>query len=196
MTDLTNIQANISHLSPISTEEMALFFELGLLRKFKKNALVLRQGEDISPFMFIKRGCLMTYHEDEAGFKHVIQFGVAMWWTGDLQSMQDNTLSYYGIKAISPTEVYSFDQARFETLVSAAPGFERYFRLLFQKSLINHQKRIIRNISFSAEQRYEAFVSTFPKLEQLVPQKYVASYLGITPEFLSKMKARFYRQKD
>lgn len=188
------ITKHIQQISPVNEEDMLLFFELAKYQKVKKNTVLLAQGEQISPFLFIKKGCLMTYHQDAAGFRHVIQFGIEMWWTGDMQSMLEETASFYGIKAMEDTELYCFDRQHFEALTSKAPAFEHYFRILFQKSLIHHQKRIIRNISFSAEERYEAFVRTFPKLEQIIPQKYIASYLGITPEFLSKMKARLYRK--
>lgn len=185
------LAAHLQQKVALSHAEIRLFWELAHFRKYKKNQIVLEQGQ-VSPFVFICKGCLMTYHQDKSDFKHVIQFGLEQWWTGDIRSMQEESPSFYGIKALSPAELLLFDHARLQKLLAEAPVFEQYFRILFQNSLISHQKRIIRNISFSAEERYEAFWESFPKLELVVPQKYIASYLGITPEFLSKMKTRLY----
>jgi CRP-like cAMP-binding protein len=92
---------------------MDVFLELAQVKKIKKNHKVVEQGEAVSPLIFIQKGCLMTYHEDRSGFKHVIQFGLEGWWTGDIRSMQEETASFYGIKAIENTELYCFDLGTF-----------------------------------------------------------------------------------
>ena len=132
----------------------------------------------------------MTYYEDANADPHVLQFGQKNWWTGDLEAFTNGGESFYTIKAILPSEVLELSYDSFVGLCAAHPVFDRFFRIIFQNSLISHQKRIMRNISSSAEERYDAFTDNFPKLELTVPQKYIASYLGITPEFLSKMRSR------
>ena len=138
----------------------------------------------------ILSGCLMTYYEDASADPHVLQFGQKYWWTGDLEAFTNGGGSFYSIKAILPSEVLQLSNEAFIGLCAAHPVYERFFRIIFQNSLISHQKRIMRNISSTAEERYDAFVHTFPKMELTVPQKYIASYLGITPEFLSKMRSK------
>ena len=170
--------------------DVDVFFELAELQKVKKNQHITGQGDSHVPFILVKEGCLMTYHTDREGDLHVLQFGLPMWWTGDLEAFFQNKSSIYSIKAITDSEVYLLSQENFEELLKRSPAMERYYRILFQNALVSHQKRIMRNIAFTAEERYKAFVETFPKLELLVAQKYIASYLGITPEFFSKMKRR------
>lgn len=189
MNEIEIIQNFRKHIV-LSKDDIALLLDNLALKKLKKNEYLVKQGEDISPFVLIKSGCLMTYYSDRNHFKHVIQFGLDMWWTGDLSSFTHCKPSDYSIKAVLPSEIYYFDKDRFENLCNKLPIIEKYFRIIFQNSLVSHQKRIIRNISYPAEEKYKAFRNYYPKLELLVPQKYIASYLGITPEFLSKLRRR------
>ncbi|WP_106565994.1 Crp/Fnr family transcriptional regulator [Cecembia rubra] len=185
-----DILENFRTYVPFTKEEVKDFFGKGKYVKYRKNEVLVEKGDPVSPFIFIRKGCLMTYYSDSKNFNHVIQFGLDKWWTGDLQSFMQGTPSSYTIKAMSDTEVWTLDKNAFESLCAEHPSFERYFRILFQNSLISHQKRIIRNISFSAEEKYLTFVKNFPKLELLIAQKYIASYLGITPEFLSMIRRK------
>lgn len=152
--------------------------------------MVIRQGDSPSHFIFIAEGCLMTYLTDEGKAPHVLMFGFSGWWTGDIKAITQNQPSDYSIKALTDSRAYLFSREDFEALCAQAPVFEKYFRIIFQNSLVTHQKRIIRQISANAEEKYRAFKERFPKLELLVAQKYIASYLGITPEFFSTLRKR------
>lgn len=185
---------NLKNYVPFEKEELQKFFNIAKYQRFKKNEILVKKGEVVSPFIFIRKGCLMTYFTDDKGFHHVLQFGLDKWWTGDLDSFVTGNLSAYTIKAMTDTEVLIFDKESFETLCAKSPDFEKYFRMLFQNSLVSHQKRIIRNISYTAEEKYLTFVKNYPKLELLLPQKYIASYLGITPEFLSMLKKKLAKK--
>ncbi|WP_228527535.1 Crp/Fnr family transcriptional regulator [Pararhodonellum marinum] len=171
-------------------KELDAFFDLAHYQKFKKNEMLFESGPGSCPFILIKSGCLMTYFTGEKDFIHVIQFGIENWWTGDLNSFMQEEASIYSIKAMANTEVYILGKKEFESLCAKFPNFEKYFRILFQNSLVSHQKRIIRNISFTAEEKYLTFTQNFGKLELILPQKYIASYLGITPEFLSMIRRK------
>lgn len=188
--DRIEIVQNFRRHVDLPDDQIAVFFKHAEKKKLKKNTLLTRQGEQECPIALIKTGCLMTFHTDESNTDHVIQFGLDMWWTGDLHAFQNKAPSEYSIKAMAETDVYLLNHHAFETILSEASGFERYFRIIFQNSLVSHQKRIIRNISYSAEDKYKAFTAHYPQLELKVPQKYIASYLGITPEFLSKVRRR------
>ena len=171
-------------------EDVEAFFSLAEARSLRKNEYITVQGDHHVPFVLVKTGCLMTYHTDRNGDIHVLQFGTDMWWTGDLEAFFKDTPSLYAVKAVMDSEVYLLSKRNFEELLKRSPSMERYYRILFQNALVSHQKRIMRNISFTAEERFKAFKEAFPKLELLVAQRYIASYLGITPEFLSKMKRK------
>lgn len=172
---------------PFSNEDLEVFFKHTTREVVEKNKYLTRAKDDDSCFYLIESGCLMSYITDEEDHKHILQFGTDLWWTGDIESIMNRTPSTWTIKAIERTTVYKLTTDCYEELVSNNL-FERYFRILFQKSLISHQKRIIQNISFSAEKRYLAFINQFPQMELKAAQKYIASYLGVTPEFLSKLK--------
>ncbi|GAA5038816.1 cAMP-binding protein [Marivirga lumbricoides] len=169
-------------------EEIDIFFDKIEHQSYAKNAYLTKPGDLNPPFMLIKSGCLMTYFKDLNDHIHAIQFGQEMWWTGDLDAFFNGKPSKYGIKALTDVEVYLFKREIFELINNSSTLFERYFRQLFQNALISHQNRIIRNISFTAEEKYLEFIRLHPRLELIVPQKYIASYMGITPEFLSKLK--------
>jgi CRP-like cAMP-binding protein len=113
----------------------------------------------------------MTYFKDRNDHIHAIQFGQEMWWTGDLDAIFNEHSSSYAVKAIVASEVCLLTKEDFDDINQEHPAFERYFRILFQNALISHQKRIIRNISFTAEEKYLEFVKIHPRLELIVPQK-------------------------
>lgn len=174
----------------LSASDLDLFFQKAELKTYSKNEHLVKTGDQNVVFFLIKSGCLMTYFKDRQEQIHAIQFGQEMWWTGDLDAYFNEKPSKYGVKALSEVEVYFLTKESFEKINQISPAFESYFRILFQNALISHQKRIIRNISYTAEEKYLEFVKLYPKLELIVPQKYIASYMGITPEFLSKLKRK------
>ncbi len=178
-----------SHVD-ISDSDLDYFFEKAKFGKVRKNQLITAKGDLELYFILIRSGCLMTYFEDKSDHKHVIQFGTEMWWTGDLESFTKGGSSRYSIKAIDDSEVYLISKDLYDQMLMDIPAFDRYFRIIFQNALISHQKRILRNISYTAEEKYHEFLRYYPKIEMIVPQKYIASYLGITPEFLSKIRRK------
>lgn len=184
------IVKNLFEKIGVESCDVDAFFDLAEAKSVKKNEYITAQGDHHVPFILVKTGCLMTYHTDRNGDIHVLQFGTDMWWTGDLEAFFKDTPSIYAVKAVMDSEVYLLSKKNFEELIKRSPAMERYYRILFQNALVSHQKRIMRNISYTAEERFKAFKETFPKLELLVAQRYIASYLGITPEFLSKMKRK------
>ncbi|HMP99614.1 MAG TPA: Crp/Fnr family transcriptional regulator [Cyclobacteriaceae bacterium] len=169
----------------------ALHFQSLLLPvRLRQNEMIENAGEVTSYLIHVLSGCLMTYYTDKQDNDHVIQFSTATWWTGDLHSFSKQVPSIYSTRALADSEILLFPFKEFEGLLTRIPKFERLFRIIFQNSLVTHQFRIIQNFSTTAEERYEDFLKRYPSLEQYVPQKYIASYLGITPEFLSKIRRK------
>lgn len=156
----------------------------------RQNDLLVASGEPCKHMIYVCSGCLMSYYTDPQGNVHVIQFATSGWWTGDLHSFTNLTPSIYSTKALADSEVLLLSKTDLDDLFNKVSKFERYFRIIFQNSLVTHQFRIIQNFSFTAEERYLYFQNKYPSLEQFVPLKYIASYLGITPEFLSKVRRK------
>lgn len=189
MEDLT-ILSNIRRQVELSKEEEEFLLAILIPASYKHGDLVQEAGEVTRGMIHVNTGCLMTYYPDKKGNENVVQFATSGWWTGDLASIQSQEPSIYATRALADSSVYLLPNIRMDELLSRYPVFERYFRITFQNSLITHQRRIIQAYSFTAEERYDHFQKKYPQLEQYVPLKFVASYLGMTPEFLSKVRRK------
>jgi len=185
-----SILSHITRHVKLTKAEEDFFIALLLPVKLKQGEFVEKAGEVTSNFIHVNSGCLMTYFTDKEGNDQVIQFATSGWWTGDLHSLTTQQPSIYTTRALADSEVMLLPKVRMEELLDRHPVFERYFRIMFQNSLVTHQNRIIEAFSITAEDRYTNFQKKYPQLEQFVPLKYIASYLGITPEFLSKIRRR------
>jgi CRP-like cAMP-binding protein len=126
---------------------------------------------------------------DADGNEHVVMFATEHWWTADLGSFVNQEPADYNVQCLENTTVMAFTYDAIEELYTKVPQLERFFRLIIQRALVAAQKRIIRNLSMSAKDRYLLFRELYPNIEQRVPQYLIASYLGITRQFLSKLRA-------
>jgi CRP-like cAMP-binding protein len=185
-----NILSHITRHVTLTTQEQDLFISMLLPQKLKQGEFAQSAGEITCNFIHVNSGCLMTYFTDPKGNDQVIQFASSGWWTGDLHSLTTQQPSIYTTRALADSEILLLPKVRMEELLERYPVFERYFRIMFQNSLVTHQNRLIEAFANTAEERYSNFQKKYPHLEQFVPLKYIASYLGITPEFLSKIRRR------
>ena len=186
---LENIAKHI-HLEQGETD---FFFSLLTFRTLKKKEFLFRQGDICKTENFIAKGCLRMYTIDESGAEHIVMFGIEGWWVSDLFSFFTNTATEYYIDTLEDTELWQISKEHLDQLYERVPKFERFFRILLQNAFIAQQKRINQNLSFTAEQRYLDFVNKYPQLEQRIPQKQVAAYLGMTPVFLSMLRKKLSR---
>jgi CRP-like cAMP-binding protein len=136
------------------------------------------------------KGCLKTYYLDENGFEHIIDFSIEEWWADDLYSLLTQTASKSNIKAIEETDVLQISKTDLELLYQKIPKFERFFRILFQNAYITQREQINLALSASARERYLLFIKKKPYAEKRFSQKDIASYLGVTPQFLSTLKKK------
>lgn len=191
----SNLLAAINKVIPLTEEETSAFQSLLLPMKIRQGEMIEKPGEVTKYFIHVASGCLMTYYTDKDDTDHVIQFAQAGWWTGDTASLAKQIPSIYSTRALADTDLFLLPKSGMDDLLEKHLKFEKYFRILFQNSLVTHQNRLIQNLSATAEERYQAFVKKYPSLEQYVPQKYIASYLGITPEFLSKIRRKMMEKQ-
>ncbi|MEZ4944687.1 MAG: Crp/Fnr family transcriptional regulator [Cyclobacteriaceae bacterium] len=188
--DTFHLLKSISKHITLDAEEEKYLKSILLPMTMKQNEFIENTNEVTRYFINVNEGCLMTYYTDKEANDHVLQFATAGWWTGDLNSFTNGAPSIYSTKALTDSRVLLIPKIQMDELLKRFPKFEKYFRIIFQNSLITHQQRILRNLSMSAEERYQYFLQKYPTLEQFVPQKHIASYLGITPEFLSKIRRK------
>lgn len=174
----------------LSEEESNFLLSVIVPQRIKQGEVVESAGEVTRYFIYVGSGCLLSYYTDKQGNEHVIQFAMAGWWTGDIHSYTKGLPSIFTTKALTDSEVWLIPKASLDLLLEKYPKFERYFRIIFQNSLVTHQSRLMQSYSATAEERYLSFREKYPTLEQYIPQKYIASYLGMTPEFLSKIRRK------
>ncbi len=181
---------NISRHIKLDKAETEFLLSLLQVKKLKRKEFLLRQGEVCATENFVIKGCLRVYTINEEGVEHVLLFGIEGWWVADLYSLLAQKPAGYFIDALEDTEILQIAKDNLDLLYERVPKFERFFRIVFQNALIAHQQRIHENLTLPAEQRYLNFIKRYPAFEQRIPQKQVATYLGITPVFLSMLRKK------
>lgn len=179
----------------LDPEEERILVSLLTPRSFKKGQFITSEGEVNRYTNFITRGSARVYYIDHKGQEHVIQLGIKDWWVGDYPSFIMQRPGYLFTEALEPTEVLAFSYENQQKLYEQVPKTERFFRLLTQRAYAAFQQRMLQNLSLDAEKRYVAFFHAYPEMDRQIAQKHIASYLGMSAEFLSKIKKRILRQK-
>lgn len=185
---------NFKRYIPLSAEEEQLIVPLLTARSFKKGQLINAAGEINRYTNFITRGSARVYYLDRSGQEHVIQLGIKSWWLSDYPSFITQSPGYLYAEALEPTDALAFSYANQQILFERLPKTERFFRLLTQRAYAAFQQRMLQNLSMDAEKRYLAFREAYPDLDHRISQKHVASYLGMSAEFLSKIKKRVLKK--
>lgn len=189
------INKNVCKNVAFSEEELRIFNEHLQYKTIKKKTFLLQEGEICNFEAFIIKGCMRKYYIDKNGFEVILQFAIEDWWVSDIASFHDQKPSDLFIEALEDCEIFVLTPDKKEALLAKAPKFERQFRLLVQKNLSATQSRLINSIAQTAHERYADFLKKYPKIPQRVAQHYIASYLGISAEFLSKVRAKMAKGK-
>lgn len=174
----------------LSVDEEAILLSKIVQRNYLKDQYISQQGDICKSVNFIISGCTKTFYLDAEGQEHIVMFSIEDWWTSDLGSFITQTPADFNVQCIENTKLIQFTYDKLEELYKEIPKLERLFRKIVERAFVASQKRIIRNFSLTAKERYQIFKKTYPKIEQRVPQYMIASYLGITKEFLSKIKSQ------
>jgi CRP-like cAMP-binding protein len=158
------------------------------LRHLVRKSFFLREGDIGFEQAFIISGTMRVFYIDGKSQEHVLYFGFKDWWIGDLASFELRSPSQLNVQALEDTWILAFTHDGIDEIFQHIPQMERLFRMMAQRTLAVLQKRLFLTVSSSAEERYLALIERHPSIEQLVPQHQIASYLGILPESLSRMK--------
>jgi CRP-like cAMP-binding protein len=189
-----SINQYILKYAAFTEQEIALFNSLLEVQYIPKKTFLLKEGEVCRFESFIDKGCIRTFYIDEQGDEVTLQFAIENWWVSDITSFHDRVPSNMFIETLEDSEVFTLTLAHKEMLLKQVPQFERMFRLMVQKNLANLQQRLFKTIATSATDKYLDFLKRYPTIPQRVAQHYIASYLGFTPEFLSKVRARLSKK--
>jgi len=185
------ILKNISRYIQLTKEETEYFTSLLKEKKLRRKQYLLQEGDICRHENFVVQGCLRTYHIDSKGQEHIVQFAVEDWWIGDMYSFLTQKPSRYAIDALEDSVVLSIEKKSMDELYIKVPKFEKFYRHLLQNAFIALQERITSNISGTGEERYRQFQLKYSKIEERVPQRMIASFLGLTPESLSRIRRQF-----
>jgi CRP-like cAMP-binding protein len=185
-----NLLLYISRFVQLTPEEISIVDELFECRSFEKKKLLLKAGQVCDFECYVLKGCLRQYFIDQDNQEVTLEFATEDWWLSDIASFETKTKSRMFIEALEDAELLVLTKGKKDELLLRVPKLERMFRLMMQRHLTVIQNRLFDIISSTAMDRYVKFTTRYPTISQRVPQHYIASYLGITAEFLSKLRKR------
>jgi CRP-like cAMP-binding protein len=190
MTDHASILKNISKHISLDNAESTLFTTRLTSRTIQKKEIILKAGEICAHINYVQSGVLRAYYSDQQGNENIIMFAIHDWWITDMYSFATQNAAFFHIDALEESSIIQLAKKDLDDLYLSVPKFERFFRIIIQNAYIREQLRMVENLSLSASQRYENFVNKYPKFVEQIPLKQIASYLGITPEFLSVIRKK------
>ncbi len=187
---MQSILQNIAKHVSLTTKEETLLLSKIETQQFKAKTILLSSGEIADYTYFVNSGILRSFNINDNIIEHVLHFACEGWWIGDMYSYISEKPGNLFIEVLEDAEVVVISKENHQELYKEIPKLERFFRILAENSLVAHQERLMDNLSLSAEERFEKMCKKYPSLIQKVAQKHLASYIGVTPEFFSKMKSK------
>lgn len=183
---LLNIRKHID----LTPAEGDYFISLLKEKKVQRKECIVKEGEICSSINFVQQGALRAYYRDKKDNENVVMFAISDWWITDMYSFANEKPAMLNIDALEESVILQLQKRDLDKLYLSTPKFERFFRILMQNAYVREQLRTVENLSMPAGDRYENFLKKYPQFAQRVPLKQIASYLGITPEFLSLLRKR------
>jgi CRP-like cAMP-binding protein len=197
MTDpaFSNLRKHFADTDYFSDEDFARL--IGYLTPviLRKKEYFAEQGEWCRYLGFVNSGCLRAFHTDSKGVEFTMYFAFLNWWTGDKTSFYSGTPSRFSVQALEETEIFRADKTKWEEALDKIPAFERWYRVKTRKSYEATQQKIIDTQTESAEEKYLKLLKKAPEIVQRIPQHYIASYLGIKPQSLSRIRKNIFSRK-
>jgi CRP-like cAMP-binding protein len=188
MSDHNKLIYYIKKWTDLSTEDEPVILSSFENLRINKKDVLHESGQVCNYIYFITKGCLRSYYVDQKGDEHIYQIRMENNWISDLESFFSQSPSNYSIEAVEDSELLRISYRQLEHLYIEVPALERYFRILFQKAYVNSLSRLNATMWESAIDRYNVMLTEHPEIFQRVPLLYIASYLGITPESLSRIR--------
>jgi len=179
---------HISSRINLSDDEFVIILQQFEELKFSKNELIIKPNQMVDYKFFVLKGCLRSYFVDLSGIEHTVQFAIEDWWIGDYPAYFTGKKSILNIECLEDCTLLKVKKENWEQLYKEIPKLESYARIQLERGLASTHQKNINNHTMSTREKYEKFISSYPKLEQRIKNYHIASYLGITPESLSRIR--------
>ncbi len=173
----------------LSAEAEGYLRSIAIEKVFPKGTILIRQGEVVNKVYFVNSGCLRSYCIDKRGKEHTLQFAIRDWWISDYIAIHTNELATLTIECLKESMVIEFDAKKMDEILTLFPEFEPFQRKLLERHVVSLHKRILNQLQMTAAERYELFLEQYPDIEQYTRNYHIASYMGITQESLSRVRA-------
>ncbi len=187
--------SHIEQKVPLTERDKTAIETFFIAKKLRKRQYLLQEGDVCKHLTFVAKGLLRTYSVDDKGDEHMSLFGWEGWWVSDFNSFLSGQPAVFNIDAIEDSELLLISRDNYEALMLEVPIMDRYFRILYQNSLVTKERRIMSSITHTAEEKYLQLIESSPQLVERIPQHLIASYLGIAPETLSRIKKNLVSRK-
>ena len=182
--------AHIQEKVAISKEQTELLKSFFVSEKLHKKQFLLREGDICKNLAFVSKGILKSYILDEKGNERINLFGFKGWWISDFNSFLKQEKAFLNIDAVEESEVLLISLENYEKLTLQMPIMDRYFRILYQNSLVTKDSRLIISNNYTAEEKYLQLVKKHPEITQKLSHALIASYLGLSPETVSRIRKK------
>lgn len=194
-TDTAPLLASVGKHIALNEDEVAFFLSQLEAKTVARRTLLAREGEVCRHSIFVVDGALKSFTLDKQSNEHVISFALSGWWIADMYSLIHQKPGILRIESLADSSLLLLSKQKQEELYKTIPKFERFFRIIIENALVASQQRIINNLTLTAEERYVDFTRNYPFVMECAPLHNIASYLGMTPEFLSKIRRRIAVRK-
>lgn len=188
--DYSGILQNVAKHISLEKEEVSYFTSLLTKMEIGRRGLVLKERQLCNAISYVQTGMLRAFYCDKDDNESIIMFAISDWWITDMYSFTTDKPSMLAIEALEDSTIFQLQKTDLEQLYVNVPKFEKFFRIIMQNAYVREQLRVIQNLSMTAEERYTNFQKKYPQFASRVPLKQIASYLGITPEFLSVIRKK------
>ncbi len=186
--DFKMVLKNIGKHIAINKEQAEYFTSRLTIKHVNRHERILTETKPCRHIYYVNKGAFRSFCTDAKGTERIVMFAVDDWWITDMHGFALEKPAIVSIEAIEESEIIQLEKADLEKLYMQIPAFERFFRILMQNAYVREQLRVTQSLTLDAAARYHSFITRYPQFIRRIPLKMIASYLGVTPQFLSVVR--------